>query len=575
MELKAFVEELKSRLDIVEVIGSYVSLQKVGKNYRALCPFHAEKTPSFYVNPERGFYHCFGCGASGDVIKFVQEIERLDFMEALSKLADRAGMVLPAFAGKDSAYEIYVRLHEALTEYYKTVLFSQRGKEATEYLTDVRKLTSEDIKDFEIGYAPSGADDEVRRYLEGKGVSIEYAIKYGLLQRSDVGYAHRFAGRVILPIRNESGRIVGFGGRLLGDGQPKYLNSRDSKYFKKSGLLYLFDRAKKAAKKAGFIAVVEGYFDAIALHKAGIKSAVASLTAALTPLHLSKIASVVENLLLVFDADEAGLKAAKGAFEEVVRRNLSVVVATLESGKDPDEVFRTYGPERLKEELLKAVPYEVFVALVETQGLDLDSTSGRETYLRKTTRWYQLLKESNPDRAKSFLNAVSERVGWSLKEVESFWKGRREVGTERVINASAPEKSRKDAEDFLVKLYITSHSLRREIARILEQYQEVLSDFGKVFYQAVKNRNFDLNFLASKLSKDMADRLFDDLDVEIAPGKEMEILEDCKRKLARKKLKAEIEALDEKLEDPSLSVQERTTLLSERIRLSKLLKGKG
>jgi len=573
MELKAFVEELKSRLDIVEVIGSYVTLQKVGKNYRALCPFHTEKTPSFYVNPERGFYHCFGCGASGDVIKFVQEIERLDFMEALSKLADRAGMVLPSFAGRDSAYEAYVKLHETLAEYYRTVLFSQQGKEALEYLTDARKLSAEDIEDFEIGYAPSGTDAEVQGYLKGKGVAIEHAVKYGLLQRNDAGYVHRFAGRVILPIRNESGRIVGFGGRLLGNGQPKYLNSRDSKFFRKSGLLYLFDRAKKAAKKAGFIAVVEGYFDAIALHKAGIRSAVASLTAALTPLHLSKIASVVENLLLVFDADEAGLRAARRAFEEVVKRNLSVVVATLESGKDPDEVFRTYGPEKLREELLKAIPYEVFLALVETRGLDLDSMSGRETYLRKTTRWYQLLKESNPDRAKSFLNAVSERVGWSLKEVETFWEGRKEVGAEHV--ASAPERPKKDVEDFLVKLYITSHSLRREIMRIFEQYQEVLSDFGKMFYQAVKNRNFSLNFLASKLSKDMADRLFDDLDVEIAPGKEREILEDCKRKLERKKLEAEIEVLDEKLEDPSLSAQERTVLLSERVRLSKLLKGKG
>ncbi|MDK2864407.1 MAG: primase [Thermotogota bacterium] len=574
MELKEFVEELKSRLDIVEVIGSYVSLQRVGKNYRALCPFHSEKTPSFYVNPERGFYHCFGCGASGDVIKFVQEIEQIDFMEAISKLANRAGMSLPSLSKKDVAYEAYTKLHEIFTEYYRLTLLSEKGREAFSYLTDARKLSRNDIEDFELGYAPRGLDSEIEGYLKKRGIALEFALKNGLLQRTESGYVHRFQGRVIFPIKNEQGRVVGFGGRIIGEGEPKYLNSRDSRFFRKSGLLYLFDRAKKAAKKTGFIAVAEGYFDAIALHRVGIKSAVAALTASLTSMHLSKIASVVDNLLLIFDADESGVKGARRAFEEIVKRNLSVVVVTLERGKDPDEILSKYGPETLQKELLNARPYEVFLASVERGGLDLTTVSGKEMYLRKTARWYKLLKESNPDRARRYLESVSGFVDWPNEDVEAFWKGQKSL--EENVAVPQGKGAKKDAEDFLVKLFMSSSELREDALSVMEEFQDVLTDFGKQFYQVVRNDpEVSLNFLASKLSKDMVDRLFEDLDLEILPGREREILEDCKKRLERKKLEAEIDSLDRKLKDDSLSVQERSELLNKRVYLSKLLKRKG
>lgn len=574
MELKEFVEELKSKLDIVEVIGSYVSLQRVGKNYRALCPFHNEKTPSFYVNPERGFYHCFGCGASGDVIKFVQEIEQIDFMEAISKLANRAGMSLPSLSKKDVAYEAYTKLHEVFTEYYRLMLLSEKGREAFSYLTDARKLSKNDIEDFELGYAPRGLDPEIEGYLRKRGVAIEFALKNGLLQRIESSYVHRFQGRLIFPIKNDQGRVVGFGGRIIGEGEPKYLNSRDSRFFRKSGLLYLFDRAKKAAKKTGFIAVTEGYFDAIALHRVGIKSAVAALTASLTSMHLSKIASVVDNLLLIFDADESGVKGARRAFEEIVKRNLSVVVVTLERGKDPDEILSKYGPETLQKELLNAIPYEVFLASVERGGLDLTTVSGKEMYLRKTARWYKLLKESNPDRARRYLESVSGFVDWPIEDVEAFWKGQKSLKE----NVTVPQGkgAKKDVEDFLVKLFMSSSELREDVLSVMEEFHDVLTDFGKQFCQVVRNDpEVSLNFLASKLSKDMVDRLFEDLDLEILPGREREILEDCKKRLERKKLEAEIDSLDRKLKDDSLSVQERSELLNKRVYLSKLLKRKG
>ncbi|HEB02137.1 MAG TPA: DNA primase, partial [Nitrospirae bacterium] len=301
-------EEVKSRLDIVEHISDYVQLKRSGANYKGLCPFHNEKTPSFMVHPAKQIFHCFGCNAGGDVFTFTMKHEGLSFPEALALLARRAGVELKPQSGykKGERERLKAAVVEAMS-FFQAEL--KRSKVAGEYINK-RGLTPETVKEFSIGYVPQGWHN-LLNHLKKKGFKEDVIIKAGLAVKGDRGPYDVFRARLIFPILDMHGEPVAFGGRVIDDGQPKYLNSPESTLFKKSDTLYALSHSREAMRKEGFAAVSEGYLDAIMCHQHGIVNVVAPLGTALTAGHLKKLLRHTEDIVLVFDGDSAGVAAAR------------------------------------------------------------------------------------------------------------------------------------------------------------------------------------------------------------------------------------------------------------------------
>ena len=344
--MTSVIEDIKSRLNIVDVAQGYLKLEKAGGNFKACCPFHHERTPSFFISPSRQTYHCFGCNKGGDVISFVEEIEGLDFQGALKLLADRAGVTLTRerAGAKDERDAIFSAL-ELTTKFYEAVL--PKFPEAVSYLTG-RGLTEETVKSFRVGFAP----DEWRSlgdFLAKKGVSENVMEKAGLIVRSPKGFYDRFRGRVMFPITDSSGRVIAFSGRILKEeagktlgasASAKYVNSPETEVFHKSRALFGFSQARDAIRSEDSCVLVEGQMDLILSHQAGVKNAVASSGTALTSEHLEMIKRFTKNIVLAFDADDAGISAAHRAVELALSQDMSVRIARLPKGMDPADVAR-------------------------------------------------------------------------------------------------------------------------------------------------------------------------------------------------------------------------------------------
>lgn len=349
------VERVRSATDIVELVSEYVALKKSGANYMGLCPFHNEKTPSFTVSPSKQIYHCFGCGAGGDAVGFLVKHDNYTFPEAVRRLAERAGIEVPetgrAGVPKRDLEPVY-GANEAAAGFFASCLWdASEGKAAREYL-ERRGIPEGLSREFSFGYSLS-AWDGLLKHLEKKGIGPDVAEKAGLALKktSGKGWYDRFRERVMFPIRDVKGRVVGFGGRTMGDGEPKYLNSPETPAFRKGETLYLLDAAGEHIRKRGYAVVVEGYFDAVACHRAGVKNAVATLGTALTPSHLRLLGRYSKNVLLVFDADEAGMKAAQRSLDVFQPTTMTAKVAMLPPGDDPDSLVGREGAAGLAERL--------------------------------------------------------------------------------------------------------------------------------------------------------------------------------------------------------------------------------
>ncbi|MFN3283917.1 MAG: DNA primase, partial [Pseudothermotoga sp.] len=381
MTSKEIVEKIKREIDIVEVISRYVSLQKVGSSYRGLCPFHSEKTPSFHVSPTLKLYHCFGCGASGDVIKFIQEIEHVSFQEALHKLGQMVNIEVNLDT-KQSAKEKYIHFLSKLHVEYKKQL--RQNQKAMKYLLD-RGFKEDEIDQFEFGYCPIGSRLVLQTAAKAS-IPVSKVLQYGVVKTVAREYLDLFEGRIVIPIKDELGRIIAFGGRSVDNREPKYLNSPETDYFSKRSTLFLMDRAKKAIRSVNFAIITEGYFDAMAFHRAGVTNAVAVLGTNLSKEHLTKLGSLTKNVILCFDADEAGQRATLKSLKILIDMSFDVAVA-LFSEKDPDEVFRTEGAEILKNVLKKAVSFEEYIVDFYSKSFDLSSAAGSERFLDQFKTW--------------------------------------------------------------------------------------------------------------------------------------------------------------------------------------------
>ncbi len=375
------VREVAERLSIVEVVSEYLPLRRAGSNYVGLCPFHGEKTPSFNVNPAREIFHCFGCGAGGNAFSFVMKIEGVTFPEAVKLLARKAGIEIeerqltPAEKKSQDEHSQFLRINELTASYYRSLLLTgQEGEAARHYLTG-RTVAADISEAYRLGFAPDRRDGLVR-HLKNNGVDLECALKLGIIRKSDSGWYDLFRNRLIFPIRDHRGQVIGFAGRVLDASLPKYINSPESPLYHKSSVLFGMDMALPTIRISNAIIIVEGYFDHLALFRAGFKNVVATCGTALTPSHAGLIKRHGERVYTLFDGDSAGKKATIRSMELFLEQRIPAYVITMPPGEDPDNFLSRNSPEAFKTLQDTARPiFEFFVRslLLETPPDSVDN----------------------------------------------------------------------------------------------------------------------------------------------------------------------------------------------------------
>ena len=405
------IEEVRQRSPIVDVIGSYVHLTKKGNNYFGLCPFHNEKTGSFSVSPGKQMYHCFGCGAGGNVITFMMEYENLSFQEALQSLADRAGIELPKDDGRQGSREerdqraVLLAIHKDAAVYYCHVLRSEQGKPGLNYLKQ-RGVSDEMIRAFGLGFATQHST-ALYQYLRSKGYTDKQLTDSGLVTVNERGAHDRFWNRVLFPIMDTNSRVIGFGGRVMGSGEPKYLNSPETRIFDKSRNLYGLNAAKRSREK--YLLVCEGYMDVIAMHQAGFTNAVASLGTAFTSQHGMILKRYTEEVILCYDSDGAGQKAALRAIPILKDAGLRVRVLSMTPWKDPDEFIKNLGADEFRERIKNAENAFLFEIRVLRNSFDFNDPDEKSRFFNEAAQ--RIAGFSNEIERNSYIEAVANRYG--------------------------------------------------------------------------------------------------------------------------------------------------------------------
>jgi DNA primase len=485
------VDEVKQRLDIVDVVGQHVALQKAGRNFRALCPFHTERSPSFYVFPDRQTWHCFGaCGTGGDVISFVMKKEGLEFRDALQLLAQRAGVALPAPSGEreDSRREVLRRANEAAARFFHNALLnSPDAGRALEYVRG-RGLNQDTVVSFQLGYAPDSWEG-LKRHLSGLSFEETDILAAGLLVEGERGPYDRFRGRLMFPIRDERGRVAGLGARALDDSVPKYLNTPQSPIFDKGGILYALDRAREHIRSSDEAVIVEGYMDAIAAHQYGLGNVVASMGTAITERQVGLLKRYTKNLTLALDADLAGSEATlRGVqvlqvpvdaadrtviavptwrglirYQEVLATEIRVI--TLPPGTDPDEVIRR-DPEEWRRLTEGAKP--VVDHLFEAMATRLKGVSSPMERSRAAMELVPVLEGlTDPVTQATYVQRLARALELDMAGEETVLRtlrrrGRRTTATSEEPDAGAPIRRvpREPREDYLLTLLFRYPTLR-------------------------------------------------------------------------------------------------------------------
>ncbi|GAB5413372.1 MAG: DNA primase [Congregibacter sp.] len=421
-----FIDDLLDRVDIVDVIDRRVKLKKTGKNYSARCPFHDEKTPSFSVNPEKQFYYCFGCGAGGNALGFVMDYENIDFPQAVENLAQSAGLEVPreqvrGAAGappRESPNKPLFETMERSADFYRDALRSHSTKGAAVDYLKSRGLTGVIARDFGLGFAPPGWDNLIKA-LGDDETARKRGVDAGVLVKNDAGRIYdRFRNRIVFPIRDRRGRVIAFGGRVLDDEKPKYLNSPESPIFHKGRELYGLYEAKRSNRHLERIIVVEGYMDVIALAQAGITNAVATLGTATSTEHLERIFRTVPEVVFCFDGDEAGRKAAERALHNslpTMTDGRQARFLFLREGEDPDSMVRKEGASAFLDTLGAAVPLEEFLFQSAGQGLDLSTMEGRASLSKRALPLIRQFPEGV--FRELMFQALAERTGLELSSL--------------------------------------------------------------------------------------------------------------------------------------------------------------
>ena len=432
------IEEVRSRNDIVSVISEYVKLQRKGSSYFGLCPFHNEKSPSFSVSPDKQMYYCFGCGAGGNVFTFIQEYENYSFPEAMKFLAERAGITLPEkeYSQEERrAQDLRTRIlnvNKMTAKYYYYQLRTENGRQAMEYLKN-RCLSDETIRSFGLGYSNKYSND-LYLYLKKQGVSDELLRESGLMNVDErKGMYDKFWNRVIFPIMDVNNRVIGFGGRVMGDGKPKYLNSPETAVFDKSRNLYGLNVARTARKKS--MLVCEGYMDVISMHQAGFKNSVASLGTALTTQHASLLKRYTDEVILTYDSDGAGIKAALRAIPMLKAAGISTRVLHMNPYKDPDEFIKTLGPEAFQERMDQAENSFLFEISILERDFDMHDPEGKTGFYQAAAR--KLMEFDQELERENYIQAVAERYQISFDSL-------RKMVNREAMRGAVPRREREE-----------------------------------------------------------------------------------------------------------------------------------
>lgn len=438
-----FLSELRARTDIESVISPYVNLSKRGRLVKGLCPFHNEKTASFTIYPDSQSFYCFGCGAGGDAITFVRRIENLDYVEAVKVLAERAGMQMPEDGYDDSLAKHRQRILAANREaarFFHSTMMSEQGRIGLDYFLG-RGLTMQTIKHFGLGYAPDSWD-ALLRYMRSKGFTNQELYDANLVRKSDKGerthYYDNFKNRAMVPIIDLRGNVIAFGGRVLDDSKPKYINTSDTLVYKKSDGVFALNFAKNGNPSQ--IIVAEGYMDVIALHQAGFTNSIACLGTALTQEQARLVSRYAEEVILSYDSDEAGQKATKRAIEIFGRTGVRIRVLKLTGGKDPDEIIKKFGKEKFRSLIDGAANDIEYAILREREKYDLDSIDGKTKFL---TSIASILATANPIEQDAYAAKLASEMSISkdaiLQEVKRAFKRKLEAQKKNRFNEIVKE----------------------------------------------------------------------------------------------------------------------------------------
>jgi DNA primase len=572
-----FLEDFKSKIDIVRVVGEYVRLKRVGATgrYLGLCPFHQEKTPSFNVNQTRQFYKCFGCGVGGDALKFVQEIEGLTFPEALKLLAERNGITLPRrteFSDAESKLRsALMEMHEIAAQVFHANLKGAAGGAARDYLAR-RGIAPELIDTFQLGFSDSSGQTLVRRFAER--YTPEQMEKSSLVTRRDdgSGFYDYFRGRLMFPIHNESGKAIAFGGRSMRDeDQPKYLNSRETPIYRKTSVLYNLHRAREAMRKADRAVLVEGYMDVIGVYSAGVREVVASCGTALTPAQVGVIHRHADTVVVNFDPDNAGANAAEKAIQVFLDEGVRVRVVSLEGGLDPDEYVKAHGTETYLEKLETASGYFHWLADRARLKFDMRSGEGRVDAFKFLLPTVQ--KIHNPLERAAIAEDVASYLGVDKSAVLEQFKRSGQERKPAAARAPAPKLSPiPPVEQILVGLLIHSDQVREQyLDRLTSQMTERM--VTREIVEALRlvagpGERFEFSALEGRLSPRSQALLHDALMADETNREEERYLEDAEaclrrleadiKKLRIAELRAQIKSseLDGRMEDANRLVME-------------------
>ena len=491
------IEEVRTRNDIVDVISQYVNLKKKGANYFGLCPFHNEKSPSFSVSPGKQMYYCFGCGAGGNVITFVMEYENYSFVEAVKMLADRVGITLPeveytkeAKAAADMKNTL-LEINRLAANYFYYQLKQPHGKIGYDYLKR-RQLTDETIKRFGLGFANKTSND-LYQYMRSKGYSDAILKETGLFFIEERGAHDKFWNRVMFPILDVNNRVIGFGGRVMGEGEPKYLNSPETKLFDKSRNLYGLNYARTS--RAKYMLICEGYMDVIALHQAGFSNAVASLGTAFTSQHAVLLKRYTDQVVLTYDSDGAGVRAALRAIPILKEVGMSVKVLDMKPYKDPDEFIKNLGQDEFQKRIDRAVNsfmFEIAVIRMDYNMQDPESKTGfYNAVARKLLEFSEKLERDNYTEAvaREYMIPMDD-----LKRLVATLGGQIGVGVKpKETDGTVRAKQKKDKEDGIKKSQRLLLTWLIEKPELFEKIDGIIGpeDFIDELYQVVAGMVFE------------------------------------------------------------------------------------
>ncbi|MEW5979190.1 MAG: DNA primase [Acidobacteriota bacterium] len=573
------IDQIKSSTDLVRLVSEYVRLRKAGANYVGLCPFHTEKTPSFHVHQSRQFYYCFGCGAKGDVFKFLEAIERLSFPEALRRLADRSGIPLNkaggAIEGDDQAQEktrLYQVNEEAARLFRRQLRHSDEGQQALNYLYG-RGLNDDTIERFEIGYA-SGRSDWLFQRLRGN-TPQDLLIKAGLVQQreDDSRCFDRFRRRVMFPIRDEAGRLVAFGGRIVGDGQPKYLNSPETPVYSKSRLLFALNLAREPIRRRDAAILVEGYMDCIALHQSGLNNVIAVCGTSLTEQQARLLSRFSSNIVVNFDPDAAGSKATLRSLEVFLDQHLAVRVLTLPAKQDPDAFIRQCGADTYSRLLKEAPSCFDYLLARAAHEYDLQTVEGKVAAVNLLLPF--LDRVTNRIEKSERIKGVSQAFSVDESIIREELKKVRTTGNREQLGVDAV-RLRTDLnlnEKYLLKAILEDDSVAETVLCELAQSKDYLGFQSESIFQELlglyqEQGRISLSVLQERLTRQQdRDYLNQALFAELQPLEPAHYLE----KMRQRKIEQEINLLQKQIKaaEQSRDLELLSSLHSKKVALRK------